>query len=81
MPKRSLIRLVRTPEGIRVDLTGKMAGRGSYLHDTRSCWEQGLKGALPRALKTELTDRDREELLTFMASLPEEAPDQEAQLA
>ena len=81
LPKRSLVRIVRTPEGVRVDLTGKMAGRGSYLHDKPACWERGLKGALAHALKTELTDRDREELLTFMASLPEERPDQEAQLA
>jgi uncharacterized protein len=81
LPKRSLVRIVRTPEGVRVDLTGKMAGRGSYLHDKQACWERGLKGALAHALKTELTVRDREELLTFMASLPEESPDQEAQLA
>jgi hypothetical protein len=42
------------------------------LHDRRSCWEVGLKGALAHALKTELTDRDREELTAFMASLTQE---------
>lgn len=72
LPKRSLIRIVRTPEGLRIDPTGKLPGRGAYLHDSRACWESGLKGALAHALKVELTDQDRETLYAFMASLPEE---------
>lgn len=71
-PKRSLIRIVRRPEGVLVDPTGKLAGRGAYLHDRRSCWERGLKGALAHAMKTELSPEDRERLAAFMASLPEE---------
>jgi predicted RNA-binding protein YlxR (DUF448 family) len=71
--------VVRTPQGIQVDPTGKMAGRGAYLHDRRSCWQRGLKGALAHALKTELSDEDRERLFSFMASLPEEvSPAQES---
>ena len=77
LPKRSLIRIVRSSEAVEVDPTGKMAGRGAYLHNQRSCWERGLKGALAHALKTELTDKDRENLLAFMASLPEDEPAQE----
>jgi uncharacterized protein len=73
LPKRSLIRIVRRPEAVEIDPTGKLAGRGAYLHDRRSCWERGLKGALANALKTELTPLDREKLETFMKSLPEEA--------
>ena len=72
LPKRALVRIVRTPQGVQVDSTGKMNGRGAYLHDRRSCWERGLKGALAHALKTELTLQDREHLSEFMASLPEE---------
>lgn len=72
-PKRALVRIVRTPQGVQVDSTGKMNGRGAYLHDRRSCWERSLKGALAHALKTELTMQDRELLSEFMASLPEEA--------
>lgn len=68
--KRNLIRLVRTPEGVLVDTSGKLAGRGAYLHDRRSCWEQGLKGSLSRALKVELTPENREQLLAYMQSLP-----------
>jgi predicted RNA-binding protein YlxR (DUF448 family) len=70
--KRSLIRIVRTPDGLQVDPTGKLPGRGAYLHDARSCWESGLKGALAHALKVELTDQDRSTLRAFMVSLPEE---------
>ena len=74
LAKRSLVRVVRTPGAVRVDPTGKLAGRGAYLHDRRSCWERGLKGALAHALKTELTAEDRERLMAFMDTLPEEAP-------
>lgn len=72
LAKRSLIRVVRTATGLRVDPTGKLPGRGSYLHDRLSCWQRGLKGALAHALKVELTDQDREVLLAFMATLPSE---------
>lgn len=75
LPKRSLIRLVRTPEGIKIDPTGKMTGRGAYLHDSRSCWELGLKGGLAHALKADLTDQDRKYLNDFLAGLPEEVSD------
>lgn len=70
MPKRNLIRVVRSPEGVAVDLTGKAAGRGAYVHDKRSCWESALKGALAHALKTELTEQDRDVLIHFVDSLP-----------
>jgi len=76
LPKRSLIRLVRNDTGIQVDLSGKVAGRGAYLHNQRSCWEKGLKGALGHALRTELTEQDRSALLAFMLSLPDIPDDQ-----
>lgn len=72
LPKRQMIRVVRTEEGVRVDPTGKLAGRGAYLHDRRSCWERGLKGALGHALKTELRQDDRARLEEFMNNLPSE---------
>jgi uncharacterized protein len=73
LSKRTLIRLVRTPEGVLVDPSGKLNGRGAYLHNNRSCWEQGLKGALMQALKVELTTEDRQRLEAFMDSLPAES--------
>ena len=72
MPKRALIRLVRTPNGVLIDPTGKMPGRGAYLHENRACWQAALKGSLARALKTQLTPEDRERLEAFMETLPEE---------
>ncbi len=66
-----MVRVVRRPEGVQVDPTGKLPGRGAYLHSLRSCWERGLKGALAHALKTELTDDDRERLRAYAATLPD----------
>jgi predicted RNA-binding protein YlxR (DUF448 family) len=63
---------VRRPEGVAIDTTGKLAGRGAYLHNRRSCWERGLKGALAHALKTDLTDQDLEKLQAFMMTLDED---------
>ena len=71
MAKRQLVRIVRTADGVLVDPTGKLAGRGAYLHDRRSCWEAGLKGSLSKALKVELTSADRERLENFMNTLSE----------
>ncbi len=61
-----------------MDPTGKMPGRGAYLHDLRSCWEKGLKGALAHALKTELTQEERETLSAFSETLPQKEPKLEA---
>jgi len=70
VPKRSLTRIVRTNEGVVIDRTGKLAGRGSYLHDQKSCWDRGLKGPLSRALRTELSANDKEVLQAYMETLP-----------
>ena len=72
LSKRSLIRLVRQPEGVQVDPTGKVAGRGAYLHNRRSCWEKGLKGPLEHALRASFTADDTQRLRQFMQTLPEE---------
>jgi hypothetical protein len=48
LPKRELIRVVRTPEGtIEIDPKGKRSGRGAYLCHQPQCWEQALQ---PRRL-------------------------------
>ena len=73
LPKRRMIRIVRTAEGVQVDPTSKMAGRGAYLHDRRECWERGLKGALANALKATLTTDERAKLEEFMNTLPQDA--------
>jgi hypothetical protein len=73
MPKRQMVRIVRTSEGVQIDLTGKLAGRGAYLHDRRECWERGTQGGLAHALKTDLSVDDRTRLEDFMKTLPQDA--------
>ena len=73
LPKRKMVRIVRTGEGVQMDPTSKLAGRGAYLHDRRECWERGLKGSLAHALKTTLTVDERTVLEDFMNTLPIEA--------
>jgi predicted RNA-binding protein YlxR (DUF448 family) len=68
-----MVRLVKTVDGVQIDPTGKLPGRGAYLHDRRECWERGLKGALAHALKTSLTEADHARLEEFMGALPVEA--------
>ena len=70
--KRTLIRIVRTPEGsVEIDSHGKMNGRGAYLCDDPACWRRALSGdALARALKTELPPEAVERLSQFAAALP-----------
>lgn len=68
LPKRSMFRIVKGPKGVDVDLTGKAHGRGAYLHDKRSCWDRGIKSALDHALRTKLTDQEKQKLLAFIES-------------
>lgn len=66
-----MTRIVRTPDsGLQLDLTGKLSGRGAYLHDDPACWEAALKDdRLAHALKTELSPKEREMLAAHMAEL------------
>ena len=65
--KRSLIRIVRTPEGeVMVDPTGRANGRGAYLCDDPACWQRALKSnALDFALKVTLDESAKERLRAF----------------
>lgn len=65
--KRTLTRLVSTDKGVWIDPSGKMNGRGAYLCDARSCWERAVTSeVLNKALRTTLTDEDRERLRQAM---------------
>ena len=68
---RELVRIVRTPKGVVIDPSGKLKGRGAYLHASRSCWQRGLSGSISHALKTEINAEEVEQLTEFMLSLPE----------
>jgi uncharacterized protein len=76
--KRTLIRIVRTPDGaVQIDPSGKMNGRGAYLCDDPACWHRALSGeALARALKTELSAETIERLSQFATALPPISPEQ-----
>ena len=67
LPKRDLIRIVRTTQGVViVDRGGKSVGRGAYLCRTYSCWQRGVeKGGLERSLKLEISTLDKSSLLEF----------------
>ena len=70
LSKQEMIRIVRTPDGVRVDPTGKLPGRGAYLHRRQSCWRDAIdRGLLARALKVELTQADREKLSGYMGTM------------
>jgi hypothetical protein len=64
---------VRTPQqGVQIDPTGKLAGRGAYLCQARACWQKAFKSsALNRALKTTLTSDELAALQAFADGLPE----------
>jgi uncharacterized protein len=62
--KRSLTRLVRTPDGgVVIDKSGKLSGRGAYICDRKTCWERVLKSdVLEKALRARFSTDDRERL-------------------
>ncbi len=72
--KRTMIRVVRTPEGqIVIDRTGKQNGRGAYLCPRQACWQAALKGdRLSQALQVEITDAIKTMLSEFAATLTEQ---------
>ncbi len=66
--KRGLTRLVRTADGqVRVDLGGRLPGRGAYLCGQRQCWERALSRGdmLGRALRATLAPGDRDALMAY----------------
>lgn len=70
--KRTFVRIVRTPQGVVVDPTGKLAGRGAYVHRSPACWEAALRGnRIEQALRTKLTPEERAALTAFGAGLVE----------
>lgn len=79
LPKKNLIRLVKTEQGVQIDHSGKLPGRGAYLHDQRSCWVKGLKGSLAKALRTSISEQENQLLTDFLLALPEvETPEADA---
>lgn len=67
-PKREMIRIVASPEGPRLDPTGKANGRGIYLCSDEECWAKAKKRkAIGRGLEIETTERQMEVLIEELA--------------
>ena len=61
LPKKELIRVVRTPEGsVVLDFTGKVSGRGAYVCKKADCFKKARK---QNRFKTNLECEIPEELL------------------
>ena len=58
LPKKELVRVVRTPEGeVVVDTTGKANGRGAYLKIDKEVFEKAKKSkVLDRVLNVKVTE-------------------------
>lgn len=65
MPKKQLIRVVRTPEGdVQIDETGKKSGRGAYLTLAKDVvLAAQKKNTLGHHLKVQIPDALYEQLL------------------
>ena len=63
-PKKELLRIVRTPEGeVKVDLTGKLNGKGAYLSRSNEALDIAKKKkVLSRALEVEVPEEVYEEI-------------------
>lgn len=45
-PKKELVRIVKTQNGITLDRTGKVNGRGAYICDDEACLKKLVKGKI-----------------------------------
>lgn len=64
LPKKELLRVVRTPQGeVVVDLTGKLNGRGAYLKKDKEVFDTAIsKKLLQRSLECEISEEFKEQL-------------------
>lgn len=76
--KRSLIRVVKTPDDeIKIDSTGKMSGRGAYVCRDEACLQRAIKSrGLEKSLKVAIDDRVKDDLLAMLAGLTGEVGDE-----
>ena len=70
--KKTLIRLVRTPDGVLVDPGGKEPGRGAYIHLDSVCWKNRLQASLERSLKTKISPENMGQIEKELSEMQEE---------
>ena len=69
-PKSELIRIVSSEDGLHIDISGKMPGRGAYLCRSEECAKLAVKkNAFGRNLKTEISRQQAESLAEQIAQL------------
>ena len=68
LPKKELLRIVRTPEGVvQVDETGKMNGRGAYIKKDINVLEKAMKTkVLEKKLECKIEDYVYEEIKSII---------------
>ncbi len=71
--KPELVRVVRTPQGeVRLDPSGKVGGRGAYVHRREACIEQAVRQKkLARALGVAIGDAVVADLQRLAREIPE----------
>ena len=71
-PKKELIRVVRSPEGVvSMDPVGKKPGRDAYVCRSEACLKRAIKQKqLERQLETSLTPEVADALAKALADLP-----------
>lgn len=67
LPKKELIRVVKTTDGVVIDKTGKLNGRGAYIKkDLEAINKAKLGKHLNRALEIDVPETIYEELLKLI---------------
>ncbi len=67
LPKKELIRIVKTNDKVVIDLTGKLNGRGAYIKKDIEVFNKAKSNkALDRALEINVPDNIYEELLKLI---------------
>lgn len=67
LPKKNLIRIVRTDNGVIYDITGKVNGRGAYLKKDKEVFEKARKSkVLEKYLEVSIPDAFYDELAKIL---------------
>ena len=74
-PKKELLRVVRSPEGIvSIDMTGRKPGRGAYVCRSAECLKRAIKQKqLERAFECPLGEETHASLLQALNDLEAQA--------
>lgn len=64
--KRTLTRIVYSSDGLQIDRTGRLNGRGAYLCDNPDCWKRAHQSnLLDRALRASLSEAEKQQLVEY----------------